>query len=82
MTLLVLLLLHLILAGAPGFEPRKSGLESDGLPVSLRPKNYYRFQIVIIDELCEVSRLLIHALQLPSELKVLNHIGTVGELID
>ena len=27
------------LAGTPGFEPRISGLESDGLPVSLRPKN-------------------------------------------
>ena len=26
------------LAGTPGFEPRMSGLESDGLPVSLRPK--------------------------------------------
>ena len=26
------------LAGTPGFEPRISGLESDGLPVSLRPK--------------------------------------------
>ena len=25
------------LAGTPGFEPRKSGLESEGLPVSLRP---------------------------------------------
>jgi len=24
-------------AGTPGFEPRISGLESDGLPVSLRP---------------------------------------------
>ena len=26
------------LAGTPGFEPRKAGLEADGLPISLRPK--------------------------------------------
>jgi hypothetical protein len=26
-----------VVAGTPGFEPRISGLESDGLPVSLRP---------------------------------------------
>jgi hypothetical protein len=32
--------LLLELAGAPGFEPRISGLESDGLPVSLRPRNF------------------------------------------
>jgi hypothetical protein len=28
------------LAGTPGFEPRISGLESDGLPVNLRPKKF------------------------------------------
>ena len=28
------------LAGTPGFEPRISGLESDGLPVSLRRKKF------------------------------------------
>ena len=28
---------YFFLAGTPGFEPRKSGLESEGLPVSLRP---------------------------------------------
>src|SRR2546425_8182764 len=29
------------LAGTPGFEPRISGLESDGLPVSLRPNRNF-----------------------------------------
>ena len=30
-------LLLRVLAGTLGFEPRKAGLEADGLPVSLRP---------------------------------------------
>jgi hypothetical protein len=34
-----------LLAGTPGFEPRKSSLESDGLPVSLRPKEISEFKI-------------------------------------
>ena len=53
---------YFFLARMPGFEPRKSGLESDGLPVSLRPKTIANCQLPIADlrfAICDFDSLYI-----------------------